>query len=345
MLATTKSVSELLQEIQELRQQLEEAQATQTDLEILLETTTDHATEIENELEERNQEVQKIMSALRRELEVGRQIQADFMPRTLPQIENWDMSVFFQPARDVAGDFYDVFNLHGKLTAFVVADVCDKGVGAALFMALIRSLLRVLAGQAFSHLQHLSANMDNYLVRLNNKNGSLLLPAYTYEVLNIVGLINDYIAENHSDINMFVTLFFGVLDPQSGVVTYVNGGHDAPILMGSEGIKARLNASGPAVGVMPGAKFSIHQVQLNPGETLLVYTDGVTEALNSREEIFGEKRLLTFLESSSQQLPTNVLLNQLESELNAHVGTAQPSDDITILALQYRDSSRNTAKI
>ena len=338
MVVETKLVQISDLELLALRREIEELQQQKLDLEILLENTTEHATEIENELEERNSEVQTIMLALRRELEVGRQVQSDFLPQFLPEIKAWNLTACFSPARDVAGDFYDVFTLPGGLTAFVMADVCDKGVGAALFMSLIRSLLRVLANQAHSRLQHFRADLDSYLVKVKNKNGTLLLPAHTHEVLSIISLVNDYIAVNHSRTNMFVTLFVGIIDQQAGIVSYVNGGHDAPIVVGKDGIKTRLMPSGPAVGVMDGVKFQMRQVQLEPGDFLLAYTDGVSEALNMQEEMFTEKQLLALVETVCQDatLTTQQLLDRINEAVQAHVGDAPPSDDVTLLALQYQ---------
>src|SRR6185295_3398345 len=143
--------------------------------------------------------------SLERELEIGREIQRSFLPEELPRAEGWEIAARFRPARQVAGDFYDAFALpsSGRI-GLVVADVCDKGVGAALFMALFRSLVRATAtGMAWE------ADAAAGLLR-------------------VVRLTNDYIARTHGRSNMFATLFFGVLDPATGDLAYVNGGHEAP---------------------------------------------------------------------------------------------------------------------
>jgi phosphoserine phosphatase RsbU/P len=329
---------QLLLEVANLQEQLEELQQEKSDLEILLETTTEHATEIENELQEKNEQVQAYMQALQRELQVGRQIQADFLPETLPQLPGWELAARFQPAREVAGDFYDAFVLPGNQLGLVVADVCDKGVGAALFMSLTRSLVRVLAYQAHSRLQPIGPNAEAYLVQVPGAAGqpSLLLPAYTFEILNAVKLTNDYITANHSRANMFATLFFGVLDIKTGTVSYVNGGHNPPFHLSKDGIKARLALTGPAVGMLPGISYKMSQIQLELGDVLLTYTDGVTEARAFDKTFFGENRLLELLSQYCDEgcLSASTLLANIENAVQLHVAGGEPSDDLTMLAIR-----------
>lgn len=333
------ATGQLEQELQEKTRQVEQFLSEKSDLELLLETTTEHATEIENELQEKNEQVERYMQALQRELQTGRQIQADFLPRELPRLSGWELAASFAPAREVAGDFYDAFVLNGNQVGLVIADVCDKGVGAALFMSLTRSLIRVLAYQSASRLQHLTSNGAHYLVEVPTDKGQppLLLPAYTYEVLNAVPFTNDYIATNHGETSMFATMFFGVLDTQKGVLSYINGGHDAPIHIGREGIKGRLPLSGPAVGMLAGAKYKIRQIQLEPGDVLLTYTDGVPEARGPLGEFFTEKRLLELVEQHRREseISASKLVERVGAEVSLHVAGAEPSDDITMLAVQF----------
>jgi sigma-B regulation protein RsbU (phosphoserine phosphatase) len=305
-------------------------------------------TEALDQLEVANRQIQTYMQALQRELQTGQQIQADFLPESLPQLEAWEMAASFQPAREVAGDFYDAFTLPGNLLGLVIADVCDKGVGAALFMSLIRSMVRLLSNQIFSRSPYLSANFENYFVRVtesssksskNSKNtppATLMIPAQTYEVLNILKSINDYIALNHRRTNMFATMFFGLLDTETGVLSYINAGHDAPIHLGKAGIKARLPRTGPVVGVMPNAKYNIRQVQLEPDDLLFAYSDGIPEALNLQEALFTEERLLELIETRYSAAPLNAeeLLGEIKKAVQDFIGAAEPSDDVTMLALR-----------
>ncbi len=340
MLEVELSRDSLQAELRQLRQTVAELTEEKQDLEILLETTTAHATDMENELSERNDEISGYIRALRRELEVGRKIQSDFLPDTLPRLGGYEVAAHFKPARQVAGDFYDVFVLPGNQLALVIADVCDKGVGAALFMSLTRSLLRVLAQQASARLPYTSSLAGTKLLvelpPLSVGEAPLVVPANTVEILNSVRLANDYIAATHSRANMFATLFFAVLEVESGLLYYVNGGHDAPALLGAEGVRERLRVSGPAVGMIPGAKYKIKRAQMEPGDFLLAYTDGITEARNTQDVLFTERRLLEFLSRKSGQadLTATGLLDELQTAVERHVDGADPSDDITTLAVR-----------
>jgi phosphoserine phosphatase RsbU/P len=340
MTVEEKTHAELLDEILRLQQELEDANQEKLDLEILLDTTTEHSTEIEKELHEKNQEVETLLRALRRELEVGRQIQSDFLPDILPTVANWEMVARFQPAREVAGDFYDAFSLPGDRFGIVIADVCDKGVGAALFMALTRSLLRALALQAYSRLQFIGTNAESYLVEVNTgqkANPKLILTAYTYEILNTVGLVNDYINANHSRSDMFATLFFGVIDTKNNTISYVNAGHDLPMVINKGGIKSRLLTCGPAVGMLPNIKYKMNQAQIEPGDIILAYTDGIPEARNPAGDLYTQPKLIELITrlaadgvSNIDEFADNILL-----EVKKHVATAEPSDDVTMIAARY----------
>lgn len=354
------SQKELMAELEAMRKQLSEVQQEKADLELLLETLTEHATNVESELEEKNSQItqsfnelqeaqiqierlreqeQKYLESVRRELEIGRKIQTDFLPAQLPIIAGWGLDARFKPARDVAGDFYDAFELPGNRIGFVVADVCDKGVGAALFMALVRSLIRVLAQQSASRLREykIMGSETHLLVEVATgpKQPPLILPADIVEVLNAVYLTNEYVTANHSQSNMFATLFFGVIDPPNGTISYINGGHDAPIVCGPQGVKGRLTLTGPAVGMMPGVKYKIRQVQLEPGDFLLAFSDGIPEARSPDGKFYTNERLLALLTDYVKQEEANAveLLDKIETEVREHVADAEPSDDITMLAI------------
>jgi sigma-B regulation protein RsbU (phosphoserine phosphatase) len=249
------------------------------------------------------------------DLQVGRQIQADFLPVEIPQPDGWEIAAKFQPARQVAGDFFDVFQLSDGKVAIVVADVCDKGVGAALFMALSRSLLR-----AFSWLNHNDGEQDGN-------------PRTAGRDLNSVCLTNSYIVDNHISMNMFVTLFYGILDPAKNVLTYINAGHNPPAQVDKNGlIKTRLNPTGPAVGIMGDMNFAEHSITFEPGDMLLAFTDGVPDARNEDGDFFTEDRLISIL--TKQPLSASVMLDLIHSDLRAHVGEASPFDDVTLTAVR-----------
>ena len=273
--------------------------------------------------------LQKAKQAAEHELEIGRQIQAGFLPEALPTAPGWEIAAGFHPARQVAGDFYDAFQLgHSQKICLVVADVCDKGVGAALFMGLFRSLIRAYATQLYS--LSWKALLDDGGADGTQTDWGIVSDRTA--LLNIVNLTNNYIAIHHSRANMFATLFVGVLNPETGLLLYVNGGHEAPALVGGAGMKARLNPTGPAVGMLPDLEFQTGQAQFEPGDVLVAFTDGVTEARGRDKRFFTEDRLLALLKPPIASATT--LLDKIEKQLRAHTEGMEQSDDITLLAVR-----------
>ncbi len=276
-------------------------------------------------LEQAKHKIETYSKALDAEMEKGRKIQRDFLPTHIPELPGWETAFYFHPARQVSGDFYDAFLLPGNLVGLVIADVCDKGIGSALFMALFRSLIRVFSGQI--NLQGVSVpGTDDHSP---NSSGDQL-----YQALHAVSLTNDYIAQAHGDEGMFATLFFGVLDPNSGKLTYVNGGHEPLILVNPSGVKAKLKTTGPVVGMMTDMEFAVKHVQIDPGDILIGYTDGVTEALSPQDKFFTKKRLLTLLERPART--ASKLIEQIKMELFIHIDDAPQFDDITMIAVHRK---------
>jgi sigma-B regulation protein RsbU (phosphoserine phosphatase) len=268
-----------------------------------------------------------------RDLEIGRQIQASFLPKNLPQPDGWEIAAHFEAARKVAGDFYDAFLLSGgKRVGLVVGDVCDKGVGAALFMALFRSLIRAFAEQHYSlgWMDVLRNDADpgehgETVARRRSR-----LSTGTTALKNAMDLTNAYIYRNHGDTSMFATIFFGVLDPSTGSLVYINGGHVPPLVIRPGGNIIRLNPTGPAVGLLPNLEFSIEQVELGDGDTLLIFTDGVTDALSPHDEFFSEEKLFSI--AAKPATSAAALLEDIRSNLQSHIAGADQFDDITLLA-------------
>lgn len=272
------------------------------------------------------------------EIQVGRKIQLDFLPETLPEINGWEIAARFYPARDVAGDFYDAFTMgHGRI-GIVIADVCDKGVGAALFMSLFRSFLRILAQQNYS-LNLLDALVDSPASAKTKQDKRSRLPSIGTQALkNAIERTNNYIAETHWRTNMFATMFFGVLDPLTGKLIYINGGHEAPFICNAQGIKQRLTKTGPAVGVFPNAEFRIELAQLDPGDILLGYTDGVPDARSPQHERYTEQRLCQLIEANARDSAT-ALLDCIDTTVHRHIAGIDPFDDITLIALRRESST------
>jgi sigma-B regulation protein RsbU (phosphoserine phosphatase) len=286
----------------------------------------------EEALQESFQQVEAYSRVLDNELEKGRQIQINFLPNQLLQMPGWETAAFFKPARQVAGDFYDVFQLPGGAIGFVIADVCDKGVGAALFMALFRSLIRIFSGQTALDGLPLTCS-DTLLDESSEIAGDVSIDPTHVTALKAVQLTNNYIAINHGDLAMFATLFFGILDTDSGSLSYINGGHEPLLIVSSDGgVKEQLAATGPSVGIEPKINFKFQQSHMDPGDILLGYTDGVTEASASDGAFFTASSLMSILEKPASSAAD--LLDRIANSLQEHIGEADQFDDITLLAIR-----------
>lgn len=262
-------------------------------------------------------ELERARNLAEHELEIGRTIQAGFLPAILPVPDGWQIAAHFQPAMQVSGDFYDVFEIaEGRYTGIVMADVCDHGVGSALFMALTRSLLRAFALQNPIPLESNPADIHFWAEKV---------------ALGTVRQTNEYIAHTHGEAGMFATLFFGILDPRSGQLRYVNGGHEPPMILRDGRAINYLKATGPAVGAMAEAPFRAADATLEPGDCLVLYTDGVTDATDATGAAFSKEQLLTLVSEVSET--AHDVVARVISALRHHVGRGSSADDVTLLVV------------
>jgi serine phosphatase RsbU (regulator of sigma subunit) len=263
------------------------------------------------------------------ELEKGQKIQRDFLPSSIPNYPNWNIATCFYPAGKVSGDFYDVFTLPDGNIGLVIADVCDKGVGSALYMALFRSLIRVFAEQAIycdpSAIADISQSCKEITSAPSAENQQLVR-------LRAVPFTNNYIAQTHGEEAMFATLFFGVLNPATGQLCYINGGHEPLYLIDAKGVKNDLDPTGPAVGLWPDTPYDIGRIQFEPGDILIGYTDGVTEARSPEDELFTRNRLRSLVEQPFNS--SAELLERIKNNLFSFIDIAPRRDDVTMLAVQ-----------
>ena len=244
------------------------------------------------------------------ELEVAQTIQMAMLPKVFPPFaDRLDLNVYgkVNPAKEVGGDLYDFYVRHEKLF-FCVGDVAGKGVPAALVMATTRSLFRSIT-------------------------------AHAEDPAAIVTEMNDSLADAN-DQNMFITLFVGVLDLNSGALDYCNAGHNAPVIMrmGKDGqcdIQKLDVLPNLPVGITSGYEFRAQQTEMAYNDLLFLYTDGLTEAENSRHEQFGEQRMLDTLNRSFFLRPRSIA-DTMQAEVEAYVGNAQQSDDLTMLVIRYQ---------
>jgi predicted ester cyclase len=233
------------------------------------------------------------------ELKVARSIQQASLPKVVPSLEGWKISPFYQPAREVGGDFYDFLQLFDGRLGIVVGDATGKGVPAALVMASARSMLRAVA-------------------QASDSPGDLL------------SRVNDALVTDIPQ-NMFVTCFYAILDPKSGSLTYANAGHDLPYLHRNDGAE-ELRARGMPLGLMPGMGYEEKQTILQAGEAALLYSDGLVEAHDPEGEMFGFPRLGELVAEHSEG---RVLGEYLLEELYSFVGEGwEQEDDITLLTLR-----------
>lgn len=238
----------------------------------------------------------------KKELEIAQQIQESFLPHNIPLIENYDLAASSIPAQEVGGDFYDFIPISSAQTGLTIGDVSGKGIPAALFMAFSRTLLRAKACR--------NPGVGRMIESVNN-------------------FINE---EPHS--NMFVTLFYSVLDSSQNILTFVNAGHNPPLLLRNDGGELiRLSTGGVVLGAMKGLKMDEKTIDLYPGDLLVLYTDGVTEAINQEEDQFGEKKLIEIIECN-QNLPSEDLKNLIIDQVYDFASGTPQSDDITLMVLR-----------
>jgi len=316
---------------------------SEEDLELLNAIASTAAIAIEN-TRLHNDALEK--SRMEQELLVARKVQSSFIPQIICQPENWEISAHLKPAREVGGDFYDVISLDkDRLIGLVIGDVCDKGVGSAIFMALFRSLIRAFSEQHLCSDGRLVKNKVEIELGLNNMNltGSRYFDDDTSTLVNTVYLTNQYILNHHRDANMFSSLFFGLLNPETGSLQYINSGHEPPIVLNKHGIKKRLMPTGPVIGIFPDLSLRVERVQLSPGDTLLAYTDGVIDALNHDGHHFSEKRLLALAKPPSES--PGELIERIINGIERYRSDQEQYDDVTLLAARWMRTKQDQTPI
>ncbi|MBI3241232.1 MAG: GAF domain-containing protein [Chloroflexi bacterium] len=240
-----------------------------------------------------------------RELEVARDIQSSFLPEASPKPPGWEVCALWQAARQVGGDFYDFIPLPPddgqERWGIAIADVADKGVPAALYMAVSRTLLRSVAINRVS-------------------------PAATLARLNQL-----IMSDARSD--QFVTVFYGVWEPATGRFTYANGGHNPPIWADGGPSATPLTGRGAAVGVFPDIQYQEHEVRLQRGDTLFLYTDGLPDAINAAQEEFGLSRVIDVVNQTCHE-SAQTMLQVMDLTVQAHVGAMEAFDDLTMVVIR-----------
>ena len=241
--------------------------------------------------------------ALNQELQIANKMQQSILPSVLPEGPNYKFFGTMKPARNVGGDFFDTVKLPENKIAMSIADVSDKGVPAALFMMSSRTLLK---GSAIAKTE----------------------PSVVLEDVNEL-LIED------NDAGMFVTLIYGVFDHATGTLQYANGGHNPPILVKENGNTSFVGMPGGiALGMFPGFGFDSMEITLEKGDYIIFYTDGFTEAMNKKGELYGEDRLMEVIQNTIKAGNKDLVAEMVQSVEDFSTGIPQ-SDDITCLVLKF----------
>ncbi|MFC2101691.1 PP2C family protein-serine/threonine phosphatase [Bacteroidota bacterium] len=271
------------------------------DLEITINKTLDEIRQVRKSQEEHHQ-----LMFIQHDLETAREIQQAILPAVFPPFphrKEFDIYASMQAAREVGGDFYDFFMIDNDHIGFVIGDVSGKGVPAAIFMAVSRTLIRATGLKGVSVEECI--NYTNHL------------------------LCNESVA------CMFVTVFYGILDTKTGAVSYVNGGHNPPYIIRSGGnLESVPLTGGTILGFLEDGTFKQGNIELQPGDTLFLYTDGITEAFNEGDEAFGEDRLEALLQANAAKTIKELSLATIAG-VQEFCGKAPQSDDITLMAIRY----------
>ncbi len=240
------------------------------------------------------------------ELALAGKIQASFLPSEMPRLSGWQIAVTLQPARETSGDFFDLIPLENGKLGILIADVTDKGVGAALYMALARTLIRTYAIEFGDDPQP-----DVVLFAANRR----------------------ILEDAHAD--LFVTAFYGILDPETGVLAYSNAGHNPPYLLSyGEGENLQtLKSTGMPIGVEEDTLWGKESIQIQPGDLLVLYTDGIPDAQNSQGEFY-EDRLLREVMRTSQAQGAQEVQDSILASIQDFIGSAPQFDDITLIVLE-----------
>ena len=242
--------------------------------------------------------------ALQKELDIAARVQLSLLPAAMPPSRVLEMNGIMKPAKEVGGDFYDFFRIDRHRIGIIVADVSGKGVPAALFMVMARTLMRAAA-------QHMGA------------------PG------RVLASVNDLLEQNNAE-QLFVTVFYGVLDEHTGHFTYANGGHNPPILVDGRGPRPLETTGGIALGMFDGLDYEDTHVVLEPGARMILFSDGVTEAFDAHSEAYGDDRLLEVARGFPRQQTPEQDVSDIVASVEAFAGNAPQFDDITCVVFRFK---------
>ena len=273
-----------------------------TDLETTIERGLKEIRYMRDNLKQKNQ-----LSAVQQDLDTASRIQQKILPQDFPAFpdrKEFEIYAEMHTAKEVGGDFYDYFFIDEKHLGFVIGDVSGKGVPASIYMAVSRTMLKAIASQLHDPAECLQTV------------NSMLIP--------------------ESDLTTFVTVFYGVLNTETGHVKYCNGGHNLPYHVKEDGSVVQVeNTEGLLLGKIEPIQFQTKEIQLNPGDKIFLYTDGLTEAMNENDELYEDERVEQYLRTHSKDSDGKLLRGIIVDTLK-FMNKAHQSDDITLLVLEYK---------
>ncbi|NIM19394.1 MAG: SpoIIE family protein phosphatase [Candidatus Latescibacteria bacterium] len=247
-------------------------------------------------------EVAKREAEQAKELDLARQVQQNLFPAELPSVAGWELAGICRLARQVGGDYFDLFKVSGDRFAIALGDVAGKGLGPAMVMSSVHTMIR-------SHLRRPGVGLPELMANLNEHLHASTAP------------------------DMFITLFLGLLAPDSGLFRFVNGGHNPGIVLRSHGTAERLQQGGLVVGIVPSTEFEQGEIIIHAGDAIVLFSDGVTEATNTAGEMFEEKRLTESLRSYAL-LDAASIVERIVSDVDGFAGDQEQADDISLVVIR-----------
>jgi len=297
--------------------------ATADHIAIVLENAKlyDSLNEAFHQIERAKETIEAYSNALTVELEKGRHMQRTFLPEHLPDIPGWKIEACFHPAKQVSGDFYDVFPLGANHLGIIIADVCDKGVSAALFMGIFRSLIH--------------AYMEGAIAWENDSSDASVTPEtndpLAARARQALIFLNNYIHRHHGNEGIFATLFYGVLDIVEGRIDYINAGHEPLMIIAGDGRVRELMPTGPAIGISPRAHYGLVSERLAQGETLIGFTDGITDACTRNGDRFCRSGIHAALHRCGGS--GEKAMQAIIDGVFRHMGSCDLADDIAMISI------------
>ena len=242
---------------------------------------------------------------LEEELSIARRIQQRLLPKSIPQVEGFELTGLNKPSKQVGGDYYDLIPIDNNRIGIAIADVSGKGAPAALLMANLQASLRTLVGEKKS-------------------------------ISELMSLINNMIVQN-TDIDKFITAVYGILDIEKKLFVYSNAGHNPPLLVHDDGTIEQMEKGGLVLGMMKDVPYEEGTIHLRPNDLIIMYTDGVTEAMNAEEEEFGEESLLDTIQED-ENLSAEALSQKIVQRVKSFAADDQQQDDITLVIIKVKES-------